>query len=568
MGCKYYFESKKNYTPIVLGEVYLLNNKKLNISQYIVDDVEKEVILLVNAIEKAKQEIIEIKSKINQQTQKDIYAIFEFYQLLLEDDYYLDDAINEIKITKLNAAYVIYSRLQKSIVFFDNIEDSLIKQRKEDIEFIAEKVIFQIVGKDEGNHYSVKNKILVAKNISPIDLIVYYYQNIAGIIIEGGDLTSHTSIIAHSLNLPYMIGVSDITNNVSENDFVIIDGFEGKIFVSPDDEMKLFYQSKQKHQTEVYEKFKDDDIEILRTKDGKQINIFINLSIFEETNQVKNLFFNGVGLFRTEFLFYNQDTIPSVTEQVEIYKKILSYFPNKSVTIRTFDFSEDKTPITLKKYHQHNPALGLRGIRFAMFNDIFKEQFEAIIKASQFGEINILFPMVTSVQEVIEIKKTESEILKSIHHNTNYKIGIMVETPSSVFMLKYIHQFIDFVSFGTNDLMQFFLAIDRGNEYLKKINTPFEISFIDFLNFSLKEAKKYNLKTTICGEIASHLSYIPILIGMGFENISVIPSLIPFIKNLITNITFKECFDFVNSLNTFLLPNEIEKLSNNLVKGF
>jgi phosphotransferase system enzyme I (PtsI) len=404
-----------------------------------------------------------------------------------------------------------------------------------------------------------------------LDLILFYHQGIKAIVTEEGTFTSHTSIIASTLDISYIMGINNCLEIVKNDDIVIIDGFTGEIFINPEECVISQYKIKEKEQIKILNELANESISKSYTKDNKYIKIMSNMDIIEAPNSIDKYNVEGIGLARSEFMFHDREIIPSYQEQLLVYKELLIKNKNTEVTIRTFDFSEDKTPDTLKIFNQHNPSMGLRGIRFSFYQNIFKDQFKALIKSSLFGNLKILFPMITSYKEFLEIKKIESEILEELQIKKTYKIGIMVETISSVYILQDIYKEIDFVSLGTNDLMQYFFAVDRDNGFVKDLSSPFESSFIRFLKYVISEVNKYSIELSICGKIASVPSVIPILIGLDLETLSVSPLYIPIVKRIIKKISYNESKELVNKLinnpnvqenetiiNTFLSKSGIE----------
>ncbi len=553
------FVGKKTYSRIAFGEAYIIYQESHSIQPNRVKNIALEIELLKKALEKSKNEIIKIKNSLINRASYDIFAIFEMYELLIEDFFFQKEIEEEILKTALNASFVLYSKTEERVAFFDKSEDPLIKKGGDDIRFVSDKIIFHLL-KQNYEDKGFQDKILIAQKISPLDLILYSYQGIKGIVLEEGDLTSHSAIVAHSMGLSYILGISNITSKVKNGDIIVLDGFQGIVYKNPPQQKMEQLIKRMIKQEELQQFFKNSNNDkTTTTKDNKPIIVQANLAIFEEISNLKNLKPEGVGLFRTEFLFHELHQIPSVSRQVAKYLDIATALPNSiPLTIRTFDFSADKTPFTLKNIEQQNPSMGLRGVRFAIYSNIFREQFEALILASQKALIKILIPMISSITEVEYIKNVEKDILTQHNIEKKHKLGVMVEVPSSLYLIADISHLIDFVSFGTNDLMQFFLAADRGNQYINELKNPLEPTFLRFLNFGVQEALSNNLFTSICGEIASNPLLIPILIGMGFESISCSPFVIPEVKNIVSRLSFEECKNLKNRVLKLKNPKDVE----------
>jgi len=523
----------KNYRIIVTGEVLVVNQHKFYIPKYKISNIDREIKEFEESVLSVKKEIIFYKKEL---LDPKIGGIFDFYSIFIDE--YADTIIKAIENEKLNSAYIINRELKKTLSIFENMKDPLFKQKKEDIEFIVNRILSNLYNKYENS--IIKDKIIVAKKISPMDLLLYHKNGAKGIIVEDGSLTSHTTIVANSLDISYVVGINDIMNHVKDKDTLIIDGYSGEIFISPNQIFIEKYNKKALEQIKRYEILKKEAKKEAKTKDGIVIKVMANLDIPNSVNHLSEYLEDGVGLLRSEFMFYNDKIIPTLEEQFLRYKDILLEFENKEITIRTFDFSRDKTPIILRDITQNNPAMGLRGIRFSIKYNLFETQFKALIRASVFGHLNILIPMITSYEEVLFIKNMEKKILSELKMEKKYKLGIMIETPASAFLIDDIYQMIDFISYGTNDLMQFFFATDRSNLAVSDLRDPFAKPFIRFLKDSIERVQKYNIKSSICGEIAAIDEMIPILLAMGLRDISVTPLSIPIIKNIIRTLSIKE----------------------------
>ena len=295
------------------------------------------------------------------------------------------------------------------------------------------------------------------------------------------------------------------------------------------------------------------------TKDGKHIKIMSNIDVVDVPDKINKYNLEGIGLARSEFMFHDRENIPKYEEQFVIYKELLLNNKEKEVVIRTFDFSEEETPNTLKVIKQENPALGLRGIRFSFHRDIFKNQLKALIKSSEYGRLKILIPMFTIYEEFKKIKDIEKEILDDLGISKNYKLGIMLETISSLYVLEDIYQEIDFISLGTNDLMQYFFAVDRNNNYLNHIASPFNPAFIRFLKDLTSKVRNLGLELSVCGKIASTPKMIPVLIGLDLDILSVSPFFIPLIKRVIKKISYQDTKILLNELINIKTAEETEK---------
>ena len=560
-------KGSKNYKNIVIGNARLIKPDLFNVIKYKIKDSKKEIDKLLLVINNLKIEFKELKLKESSE-------IIDFYIMYLEDEFYIEEIIGKIKKEKINADFVVHEKNQQMINFFSNLEDSIMRDKKDDIKFLNKKILEQL-NKNTNKENLSFNDIIFIKSIFPLDLLKYYNQGIKAIITEEGSFTSHSSVIANSIDISYITGVKNCLNMVKDNDIVIVDGIKGEIYINPDIDLLSQYKKKKKERENLLKKLEKNALNKAHTTDNKYIKIMSNIDIVNLPKKIKQYSFEGIGLVRSEFIFYNINKIPDYKEQLTAYKELLLNNRNQEVTIRIFDFTEDKTPNTLK-IKQNNPALGLRGIRFSFKQDIFKTQFKALIQASEFGNLKILFPMITGYHEITEIKKIEKEILKELDNEKNfefskqikYKLGVMIETIASSYILEDIYTEIDFVSLGANDLMQYFFAADRDNVLVSDLSSPFEPSFIRFLKFISLSVSKYNLELSICGQIASTPSIIPVLIGLNFDILSVDIWLIPVIKDVISKISYKDSSLLVENLIKNKNSEENKKVVSEFLKEY
>jgi phosphotransferase system enzyme I (PtsI) len=418
-----------------------------------------------------------------------------------------------------------------------------LQERSYDIEDIKNRIIRNLRQKKWTSRIK-EDVIVVSQNLTPADTILFNRVNSRGYITDFGGLTSHAAIVARSLNIPAVVGVHDASSKIKEGDLLIVDGFHGEVIINPTPE-QLEYYRKKIDELEQY----DEELEKLRTlptvtKDGKKIKITANLDLMKEIELAVINRADGVGLVRTEQIFDLFDAFPDEEEQFEVYKRLAEKIYPESVIIRAFDIGGDKVlPIDLK---EPNPFLGWRGIRFLLDNEeLFKSQIKAILRANVHHNLRFMIPMVSSPKEV---EKTRALIDKSIEElksegkkfNSEIKLGIMVEIPSAAVTVPLYAERVDFLSIGTNDLIQYLLAVDRGNEIVSELYQEFHPAVVRTLNYIIKSGKEAGLKTTICGEMAADPLAIPLLIGLGLESISVSPAAILTARKIIRNISYSE----------------------------
>ncbi|MFA5499167.1 MAG: phosphoenolpyruvate--protein phosphotransferase, partial [Candidatus Cloacimonadia bacterium] len=408
--------------------------------------------------------------------------------------------------------------------------------------------------------------VLVMEDISPTDVARSYHSNISGICLVKGSKTSHSAIIARALGIPVVVGVTELLFSTKEGDQIIVDGNKGVVIINPEKEQLTAYQ--QQRDSELLEK---EELETLidlksETKDAKYISLLCNIELKEELAAVLHAKADGVGLFRTEFLYVDRDELPSEEEQFEIYKNIAEEIGEKEFTIRTFDLGGDKLAKVLPTIVQEqNPFLGCRGIRLSLqYPEIFKTQIRAVLRASNYGNIWLMFPMIGSVDDmqmaldVVEECKLELDT-EGITYDETMKIGAMIEVPAAVLSIDALAQLCDFFSIGTNDLVQYTLAADRNNKSVSQYYDPYHPAVIKLLYVTSEAAKRHNIKLSVCGELASDINYAPLLIGMGIETLSVNPSSLLQVKKRIMAIDQSELKDLTRRLLRINSPKELRE---------
>ncbi|KUG25226.1 phosphoenolpyruvate-protein phosphotransferase of pts system [hydrocarbon metagenome] len=437
------------------------------------------------------------------------------------------------------------------------------KERSQDIEDIKLRIIRNIKKKKWQSHI-IDEVIVVTDNLTPADTVLFSRANIKGYVTNFGGLTSHAAIIARSLHIPAVLGLHDATAKINDSDIVIVDGYRGEVVINPT-ELQLEYYKKRIESLTLY----DEELSTLKdlpaeTLDGRKISLLANLDISEEVDLIVSNGANGIGLIRTEQLFEELDQFPNEEQQFEWYTQIAEKIYPDIAIIRVLDIGGDKIlPVDVQ---EANPFLGWRGIRFLLDNkQLFKTQLRAILRASVHKNIKIMLPMVASIVEVRQskeiIEECKRELNKEKHnYDKNIELGIMVEIPSAAVLAHEFAKEVSFFSIGTNDLIQYLLAVDRGNEIVSNLYQEFHPSVVRTIDFIIKEGKRHNVFVSICGEMASDQVAIPLLIGLGLDSLSVSPALIPVTKQIIRNISYEEVQKLVEKCLTAVTEHEIKNL--------
>ncbi|MEA3363164.1 MAG: phosphoenolpyruvate--protein phosphotransferase, partial [Thermodesulfobacteriota bacterium] len=495
--------------------------------------------------------------------------ILDTHLLILEDEMLVGGTEKEIR-AQMNAEGALTQVLEQLRALFDNIEDVYLRERRSDVDAVGERLLRILSGVSERSIKNIgRNSLVVAHNLSPAETIQMDRSHILGFITDKGGRTSHTAILARSLNIPAVVGLESVTSMVFDRVPVIIDGSSGVVILNPSE--KTFEEYRERQQSYEYlERELDDYLNLSAvTTDQVPIALRANLEISSDVEQAKKYAAEGIGLYRTEFLYLGRNEPPDEEEQYQSYCEILRQAEDEPVTIRTLDIGGDKFVPELNLADESNPAMGLRAIRFSLYEErLFKIQLRAILRASSCGLVRIMFPMISGVAEIRACKKILREIQvqldrEGIDYDPDLAIGIMIETPSAVMIAPLLAQEVDFFSVGTNDLIQYFLAVDRGNEHVAYLYDPLHPAILRALKATCDAAKNAGIRVCICGEMAGESLYTLVLVGLGFHELSMNPGCIPRVKRVLRQISKQEGESLVDTL---LLLSTSEEVSSTIEK--
>lgn len=534
---------------ICIGKAYLVDKEGVDvIEKYTIppESVRKEVNRFKTAVTKARNELEDTIKGVPEALRHHA-AILETHLLLHKDKMFYGRIIEMIKSEMINAEWALKETTAQAKAVFNEISDPYLKSRAADIEHVADRIMRNLTGAGDVNIAGIdKRVILVAHNLSPAQTSQIQLEKIKGFITDRGGRASHTSIIARTLELPAVLGLDKATRLIKNDNIIIVDGTAGLVIINPEEETLIRYEELAK----TYALRKAD---ILRSSarpaeslDGQAFSIMGNIELPEEVVAVRDHGGDGIGLYRTEFLYMNRETFPDEQELFAQYKEVAELMAPRPVTIRTLDVNGDKAILGVASPDEANPALGLRAIRFCLQKpDIFKTQLRAILRAAAFGNVRLLLPMISGAEEIRETLALLDQAARSLEkeklpHNRDLKIGIMIEVPSAAVMADQLAELVDFFSIGTNDLVQYTLAIDRGNRQVAYLYNTLHPAVIRMIKFVVDAGKKKHIKTFMCGEMASEIISLPILMGIGIDALSMAPQSIPAIKNMIRHISVSE----------------------------
>lgn len=560
---------------IAIGKVYLLNRGKIQIEEKNLNEKEtqQEIERFKNAVEMAKQELMSLRKDAAEKLGEEAAKIFEVHQMLLDDQLIIDETIKRIATERKNADLIFYHRMKNYQNALEAMESDIFKSRSLDIKDIKRRIIHNIQGNNQNYLNNIaESRIIVSRELTPSDTVSMDRRKILAFVTELGGRTSHAAIMARSLEIPSVLGIEDITSIVKPNERMIVDGVRGEIIIEPSPETLEYYRQLQNEYYNYEEKISYIRELPSRTLDGKDIELSANLEFPDEIESVISHGAKGIGLYRTEYLYLTQSSLPSEEDQYQEYKKVAESIHPHAVIIRTVDLGGDKNPKCISIPPENNPFLGWRAIRICLKEiDIFKAQLRAILRASALGNIKILFPMISSLNELeksIELLEAAKNELRQqgIIFDNKLEIGVMIEVPSAAIVADIIASKVDFLSIGTNDLIQYTLAVDRGNQRIADLYEPYHPAILRLIRQVVSEGHRKDVWVGMCGEMAGDPSAIPILIGLGLDELSVSPISLPEIKQIIRSLRYTECVEVAERVMEMSTSKEIEDFLKNIIR--
>ncbi|MGE5809605.1 MAG: phosphoenolpyruvate--protein phosphotransferase [Nitrospirota bacterium] len=558
---------------IVIGRAYLLDRRKVVVAGRRIEDVsvKEEVARFKKAVELSKTQLEDVKKRISKGLGKSHLYILETHIMLLEDKMLVEGTIKRIRESLLNAEGALKETIAAIGAKFDSIEDEYLRDRKHDVEQVGERVLRNLVGHKQESLADIKEEaIIIAHDLAPSDTLVMRKDKILGFATDAGSRTSHTAILARSLGLPAAVGLESITASVKTGDVVILDGIHGVVIVDPDEETFLDYLKKQrkyKYFEQELEKLKSLPAETL---DGHVVYLQGNIELPEEATSTAEHGGTGIGLYRTEFLFMNRQTLPTEEEHYAAYRHVVERATPHEVVIRTLDVGGDKIDISGEFEKEANPALGLRAIRFCLKKrDIFRTQLRGILRATAHGNIKMLIPMISGLTELYETKKMIEDVKAELRaegrpFNEAVPVGAMIEIPSAAMIADLLAREVDFFSVGTNDLIQYTLAIDRQNEHVAYMYEPLDPAVLRLLQRVSEAAHHQKIQLAMCGEMAGDPLYAAILLGMGFQYLSMNVASIPWVKKVIRAVRMQDAAE----LATLVMGQPTAALARKTAESF
>ncbi len=527
---------------IVIGKAYLFTKEKIEINKSEISNVDEAIGNLDEAVDKSKKELNKIFSIAREKMDEKRAGIFEAQLMILDDPILLGNIRERISTEKIQPEYIVADEISKYQELMIISKESYLKERALDIEDIKFRIIRNLQKKRWVSKIE-KEMIVVSESLTPADTLLFSRVDTLAFVTDHGGLTSHAAIISRSLNIPAVVGTHNASKIIKDGELIIIDGFHGYIITSPTQKQIEFFESKQQRLKEIQVDLKEFENKPAKTTDNKIINLEANVDVTGEIDIVIASGAKGIGLFRSEQILDEFGEYPNEDEQINIYEKLASRIYPEICTIRAFDIGGDK--FRLFDYKEPNPFLGLRGIRFLLENrSLFKTQIRAVLKASVIKNIKFMIPMISAIEEIWETKKIINECKEELRKekvkfDENMKLGIMIEVPSAAIMTKELASEVDFLSIGTNDLIQYMMAVDRGNDLVSNLYQEFSPVIIRTIYHIIKEARLQNVPVSLCGEMAADTLAIPLLIGLGLDSLSISPATILYAKKIINSFSYE-----------------------------
>ena len=553
---------------IIVGKAYLVERSKVRLPQKGIhpDQVEEEVKRFLKAIQESRDQLMEIKEKILDPEVRRHSFILDVHLMILDDQMLIQDTVDTIRKKKVNAEWALDLTLEKLDTAFEAIEDEYLRERRSDLHYVSERIFRNLLGKKHDDITKIKGKVIVvAHDLSPADTLQMNLKHVAGFITDIGGKVSHTAILARSLSIPAVVGLEVATSLINGGDLLIIDGETGEVVINATEEIsQAFVERKRRTKSLEREVLKYASLPA-ETRDGVRVRLQANIEMVEEVPSAKMHGAEGIGLYRTEILYLNRKDLPTEEEHYQTYRQLVESVYPATATIRTLDIGGDKFLPDYSKSNEMNPAMGLRAIRFSLKETgIFKTQLRGILRASVHGKLRILFPMISGVEEIRQAKAILEEVKRGlvrakIPFDRGIKTGAMIEIPSASDIADILAKEVDFFSIGTNDLIQYALAVDRINEHVSYLYEPLHPAVLRIIRWVVQSGHQAGIPVAICGEMAAEPVYAIILLGLGLDEFSMNPVSIPKVKKMLRMSMFEETRSLVEKLFQFSTVLEIER---------
>ncbi len=539
------FQGKSVYKGIAMGPVVVLKKNDYQVKRTRIEDAETEAARVDVALKASQEQLQKLYDKAVKEVGEASAAIFEVHQMMLEDEDYLEAIQNMIRTEQVNAEYAVAVTGDNFAEMFASMDDDYMKARSADIKDISERLVRNLSGQGDVDLSSIEPSVIVADDLSPSETVQMDKDKILAFVTVHGSTNSHTAILARMMNIPALIGVKMDLEELQTGMTAVVDGFGGKVTFEPDEELKAQTEARMQEEEEKLKLLQELKGKENITLDGRKINIYANIGSVADIGYVMENDAGGIGLFRSEFLYLGRNDFPTEEEQFQAYKQAVQMMAGKKVIIRTLDIGADKQVDYFNLGNEDNPAMGYRAIRICLKQpEIFKTQLRALLRAAVYGNLSIMYPMITSTEEVKRIYEIVAEVEGELKaQEIQYKIpeqGIMIETPAAAIISDRLAEMVDFFSIGTNDLTQYTLAIDRQNEKLDEFYNPHHEALLRMIQMVVDNAHKCGKWAGICGELGADPTLTEQFVRMGLDELSVAPSMVLKLRKIVREMNVEE----------------------------
>ena len=550
---------------IVIGRAFMLDRRRITAPKYHVepDDVGDEVARFRAAITATDTQLQRIKEKLSNVGGNAHTQILQAHQLILQDEHLMEQAISHIRGERLNAEWALTRAVEAIKEVFDRIEDDYFRERRSDVGFVADQLMLTLIGRARRDEAPPPDAVVVAAKLSPAETARLYRYKIRALVTDGGGRTSHTAIVARSLGIPAVVGLHEATRVVGSGDLLIVDGYRGHLIINPDAATVQRYQRRSQRKARSQAGLEQDRGLPSETVDGVAVDLLANIELTEEIPPALAQGAVGVGLYRTEFVYLGRDELPTEEDHLKDARRVMELCTGVPVTFRTCDLGADKLPGALRGQAEANPALGLRSIRLCLNErDLFRAQLRGLLRAAGRGGMRIMFPMISGVEELRQAKAVLADCRRELeeegHKIPPVPVGVMIEMPAAALMADLLAHEVDFFSIGTNDLTQYCLAVDRGNQQLNYLFRPYHPAILRLIKGVIKAAADAGIPVSVCGEMAGDPLMTLLLVGMGVRELSMSAVSVPLVKRLVRAATLEMAREIASRVLSLSTPQDVE----------
>jgi phosphotransferase system enzyme I (PtsI) len=551
---------------IAIGRAHLLDRRRVKTPKNHIppEAIEVEVARLEAAIRQSYEQLDHIKQRLKEAHGEEHFRILEAHQLILNDEHLVVPAKRFIREEQINAEWALRRAVEDIKSIFDRVEDDYFRERRSDVDFVGDRILRNLLGENVEGMAPPPDAVVVAHNLSPADTAQLHRAAIAGFVTDAGGITSHAAIMARSFEIPAVVGLDDVTSRVGTGDLIIVDGARGEVLLNPPPSLVLDYRARARRRVAIEQELLKNRELPAETPDGTRVGLLANVELLDEIPGALNHGAEGIGLYRTEFLFMNRADLPREEEHLSHTRAALERLGVLPATFRTCDLGGDKATQIGAPLAEPNPALGMRSIRLCLKErDLFKTQLRGLLRASPYGKMRLMFPMISGVGELREAKAVLAEVTEELRQEgkpfaADIPVGIMIELPAAAMTADLLAREADFFSIGTNDLIQFALAADRVNEHVGYLYRPLHPAILRMVRFVVDAAHAAGIPVAMCGEMAGDPSLALVLLGLGLDELSMNPTAIPLVKSIIRGLPAKAARDLALKVLDLPTPDEIE----------